>query len=95
MSVRNDKFGPVPQLSFITPKDGAKFTQLYKKAAGAQKTLSPGVAKDILLRSGLDMQTLGHIWFVPFLIVYDILADKLGRLLIPQSLEPFTSQNLH
>lgn len=53
---------PNIRLSFITAQDQAKFEQLFKSATGNAQALSGDAAKDILLRSRLDGDALGHIW---------------------------------
>ncbi|KAF2861088.1 hypothetical protein K470DRAFT_46499 [Piedraia hortae CBS 480.64] len=71
--------GKIPniRLSFITAGDQAKFKQLFESATGGEKALSGEKAKDLLLRSKLDGNSLAHIW---------TLADttKSGQLLFPE-----------
>jgi actin cytoskeleton-regulatory complex protein PAN1 len=55
---------PNMRLSFITAKDQAQFETLFKSAVGSEQTLSGDKSRDILLRSGLDGDTLSQIWFV-------------------------------
>jgi hypothetical protein len=68
---------PSIRLSFITAQDQAKFEQLFKSAAGDSQALSGDQARDLLLRSKLPGDALGHIW---------TLADttKSGQLLFPE-----------
>ncbi|KAF1360180.1 hypothetical protein EJ07DRAFT_116752 [Lizonia empirigonia] len=68
---------PSIRLSFITAQDQAKFEQLFKSAAGDSQALSGDQARDLLLRSKLSGDALGHIW---------TLADttKSGQLLFPE-----------
>ncbi|KAF2710427.1 hypothetical protein K504DRAFT_466839 [Pleomassaria siparia CBS 279.74] len=68
---------PNIRLSFITAQDQAKFEQLFKSAAGNNQALSGDQARDLLLRSKLSGDSLGHIWQ---------LADttKSGQLLFPE-----------
>jgi hypothetical protein len=56
---------PNIRLSFITAKDQAQFETLFKSAVGNEQTLSGDKSRDILLRSGLDGDTLSQIWWVP------------------------------
>jgi len=51
------------RLSFIVAQDQAKFEQLFKSAVGKNQALSGDQARDLLLRSKLDGDTLGHIWY--------------------------------
>ena len=53
---------PNIRLSFITAQDQAKFEQLFKSAAGNNQALSGDQARDLLLRSKLTGDSLGHIW---------------------------------
>ncbi len=57
---------PNIRLSFITAKDQAQFETLFKSAVGNEQTLSGDKSRDILLRSGLDGDTLSQIWLVSF-----------------------------
>lgn len=68
---------PSIRLSFITASDQAKFEQLFKSAAGNGQALSGDQARDLLLRSKLNGDDLGHIW---------MLSDttKSGQLLFPE-----------
>ncbi|KAF1929836.1 uncharacterized protein M421DRAFT_419607 [Didymella exigua CBS 183.55] len=68
---------PSIRLSFITAQDQAKFEQLFKSAAGEGSALSGDQARDLLLRSKLPGDALGHIW---------TLSDttKSGQLLFPE-----------
>lgn len=71
--------GKIPsiRLSFITAQDQAKFEQLFKSATGGEQALSGEKAKDLLLRSKLDGNSLAQIW---------TLSDttKSGQLLFPE-----------
>ena len=71
--------GKIPsiRLSFITAQDQAKFEQLFKSAVGDGSALSGDQARDLLLRSKLPGDALGHIW---------TLSDttKSGQLLFPE-----------
>ncbi|KAK3692396.1 actin cytoskeleton-regulatory complex protein PAN1 [Podospora appendiculata] len=54
---------PNIRLSFITAQDQAKFETLFKSAVSdGQTTLSGEKARDLLLRSRLDGDSLSHIW---------------------------------
>ncbi|KAK4190409.1 hypothetical protein QBC35DRAFT_81014 [Podospora australis] len=54
---------PNIRLSFITAQDQAKFETLFKSAVGdAQTTMSGEKARDLLLRSRLDGDSLSHVW---------------------------------
>ncbi|KAI1372993.1 hypothetical protein F4677DRAFT_430669 [Hypoxylon crocopeplum] len=54
---------PNIRLSFITAQDQAKFETLFKSAVGeGQTTMSGEKARDLLLRSRLDGDSLSHIW---------------------------------
>ncbi|KAK3691693.1 actin organization and endocytosis protein [Vermiconidia calcicola] len=68
---------PNLRLSFITAPDQAKFEQLFKSATGGEQALSGDKAKDLLLRSKLDGNSLAQIW---------TLSDttKSGQLLFPE-----------
>lgn len=56
---------PNIRLSFITAQDQAKFETLFKSAVGdGQTTMSGEKARDLLLRSRLDGDSLSHIWCV-------------------------------
>ncbi|GAB7359422.1 hypothetical protein MBLNU230_g6070t1 [Neophaeotheca triangularis] len=71
--------GKIPsiRLSFITAQDQEKFEQLFKSAVGNDQSLSGDKAKDLLLRSKLDGNSLAQIW---------TLSDttKSGQLLFPE-----------
>ena len=55
---------PNIRLSFITAQDQAKFETLFKSAVGdGQTTMSGEKARDLLLRSNLDGNSLSHIWY--------------------------------
>jgi hypothetical protein len=54
---------PSIRLSFITAKDQAQFETLFKSAVGSEQTLSGDKSRDILLRSGLDGDSLSQIWY--------------------------------
>ncbi|KAI0802546.1 hypothetical protein GGR55DRAFT_665280 [Xylaria sp. FL0064] len=54
---------PNIRLSFITAQDQAKFETLFKSAVGEKNsTMSGEKARDLLLRSRLDGDSLSHIW---------------------------------
>lgn len=54
---------PNIRLSFITATDQAKFEQLFKSAVGdGQTTMSGEKARDLLLMSRLDGDSLSKIW---------------------------------
>ncbi|KAI0597633.1 hypothetical protein F4775DRAFT_593102 [Biscogniauxia sp. FL1348] len=54
---------PNIRLSFITAQDQGKFETLFKSAVGeGQMTMSGEKARDLLLRSRLDGDSLSHIW---------------------------------
>lgn len=55
---------PNIRLSFITAQDQSKFEALFKSAIGdAESTMSGEKARDLLLRSRLDGDSLSHIWY--------------------------------
>jgi hypothetical protein len=55
---------PNIRLSFITAQDQAKFETLFKSAVGdGQMTMSGDKARDLLLRSRLDGDSLSDIWY--------------------------------
>jgi hypothetical protein len=68
---------PNIRLSFITAQDQAKFEQLFKSATGGDQALTGEKAKDLLIRSKLDGNSLAQIW---------TLSDttKSGQLLFPE-----------
>ncbi|KAI5465787.1 hypothetical protein BGZ63DRAFT_113809 [Mariannaea sp. PMI_226] len=69
---------PNQRLSFITAPDQAKFETLFKSAVGeGSMTMSGDKARDLLLRSRLDGDSLSHIW---------TLADttRAGQLYFPE-----------
>ena len=68
---------PNVRLSFITAPDQAKFEQLFKSATSGAQALSGDKARDLLLRSKLDGNSLAQIW---------TLSDttKSGQLLFPE-----------
>ncbi|KJX94560.1 actin cytoskeleton-regulatory complex protein pan1 [Zymoseptoria brevis] len=68
---------PNLRLSFITAQDQAKFEQLFKSATGGEQALSGDKARDLLIRSKLDGNSLAQIW---------TLSDttKSGQLLFPE-----------
>ncbi|KAK4448519.1 putative actin cytoskeleton-regulatory complex protein PAN1 [Podospora aff. communis PSN243] len=55
---------PNIRLSFISAQDQAKFESVFKSAVGetGQTTMSGEKARDLLLRSRLDGDSLSHIW---------------------------------
>jgi len=62
---RVEKTNKIPniRLSFITAHDQARFETLFKSAVGeGQTTMSGEKARDLLLRSRLDGDSLSHIW---------------------------------
>uniref|UniRef100_A0A8H7NAD5 EH domain-containing protein n=1 Tax=Bionectria ochroleuca TaxID=29856 RepID=A0A8H7NAD5_BIOOC len=69
---------PNIRLSFITATDQAKFETLFKSAVGDNSTTMSGEkARDLLMRSQLDGDSLSHIW---------TLADttRAGQLYFPE-----------
>ncbi|KND95284.1 Actin cytoskeleton-regulatory complex protein PAN1 [Tolypocladium ophioglossoides CBS 100239] len=69
---------PNIRLSFITAQDQAKFETLFKSAVGSNSTTMSGdKARDLLMRSRLDGDSLSHIW---------TLADttRAGQLYFPE-----------
>lgn len=58
---------PNIRLSFITAQDQAKFEALFKSAVGNGQTLSGEKARDLLLTSKLDGNSLSQIWFAFFI----------------------------
>jgi hypothetical protein len=55
---------PNIRLSFITAQEQAKFAQLFKSAVGGDgQTLRGAKARELLIRSRLDGNTLGQIWY--------------------------------
>jgi hypothetical protein len=69
---------PNIRLSFITAQDQSKFETLFKSAVGENSaTMSGEKARDLLLRSRLDGDSLSHIW---------TLADttRAGQLYFPE-----------
>lgn len=60
---------PNIRLSFITAQDQTRFETLFKSAIGNDSTMSGDKARDLLLRSKLDGDTLSHIWFVGLYIL--------------------------
>ncbi|KAG6048970.1 hypothetical protein E4U39_006703 [Claviceps sp. Clav50 group G5] len=77
---RVEKTNKIPniRLSFITAQDQSKFETLFKSAVGENSTTMSGdKARDLLLRSRLDGETLSHIW---------TLADttRAGQLYFPE-----------
>ncbi|KAI0879219.1 hypothetical protein GGS24DRAFT_233088 [Hypoxylon argillaceum] len=62
-SQRSSNKIPNIRLSFITAQDQAKFETLFKSAVGGDHTTMSGEkARDLLLRSRLDGDSLSHIW---------------------------------
>lgn len=53
---------PNIRLSFITAQDQTRFETLFKSAIGDDSTMSGDKARDLLLRSKLDGDTLSQIW---------------------------------
>ncbi|KAJ4206212.1 actin organization and endocytosis protein [Fusarium falciforme] len=68
---------PNIRLTFITAQDQAKFETLFKSAVGEGMTMSGEKARDLLMRSRLDGDSLSHIW---------TLADttRAGQLYFPE-----------
>ncbi|KOS19115.1 Actin cytoskeleton-regulatory complex protein PAN1 [Escovopsis weberi] len=68
---------PNIRLSFITAQDQAKFETLFRSAVGNGATMSGEKARDLLIRSKLDGDSLSHIW---------TLADttRAGQLYFPE-----------
>jgi hypothetical protein len=63
---RAEKANKIPnmRLSFITAQDQSKFETLFKSAVGENSiTMSGDKARDLLLRSRLDGDTLSNIWY--------------------------------
>ncbi|KAK4135396.1 hypothetical protein BT67DRAFT_377898 [Trichocladium antarcticum] len=90
---------PNIRLSFITAPDQAKFETLFKSAVGdGQTTMTGEKARDLLLRSRLDGDALGHIWtladttrsgqlhFPEFALAMYLCNLKLTGKTLPQSL---------
>jgi hypothetical protein len=71
------------------------YTQIFKSAVGEETALSGEKARDILVRSGLDANTLSYIRLVSNLLIYNIQANIVGRLLIPQNPGNSTFQSSH
>ncbi|KAF6817161.1 putative cytoskeletal protein [Colletotrichum sojae] len=63
---RRPKTNKIPniRLSFITAQDQSKFETLFKSAVGdgQETTMSGDKARDLLMRSRLDGDSLSHIW---------------------------------
>lgn len=62
---RSAKTNKIPniRLSFITAQDQTKFENLFTTSVGEKSTTMSGdKARDLLLRSRLDGDTLSHIW---------------------------------
>ena len=53
---------PNQRLSFITAQDQSKFETLFRAAVGDSSTMSGDKARELLLRSKLDGDTLSNIW---------------------------------
>lgn len=69
---------PNIRLSFITAQDQAKFETLFKSAVGdGQATMTGEKARDLLLRSRLDGESLSHIWYVDYLSSVIVTTDHL------------------
>ncbi|GAO19980.1 hypothetical protein UVI_02063730 [Ustilaginoidea virens] len=74
---RAEKTNKIPniRLSFITAQDQAKFETLFKSAVGDNSaTMSGDKARDLLLRSRLDGDTLSHICMVD-IISFSVVDD--------------------
>jgi hypothetical protein len=62
---------PNIRLSFITAQDQAKFETLFKSAVGdGGMTMSGEKARDLLMRSRLDGDSLSHIWYELLLLLF-------------------------
>ncbi|OLN81680.1 Actin cytoskeleton-regulatory complex protein PAN1-like protein 2 [Colletotrichum chlorophyti] len=61
---KTSKAIPNIRLSFITAQDQSKFETLFKSAVGDSQgtTMSGDKARDLLMRSRLDGDSLSHIW---------------------------------
>jgi actin cytoskeleton-regulatory complex protein PAN1 len=71
---------PNIRLSFITAPDQAKFETLFKSAVGDDQTTMTGEkARELLLRSRLDGDSLSHIWYVYLMIFITTLTSKKER----------------
>ncbi|WPH03787.1 actin cytoskeleton-regulatory complex protein pan1 [Acrodontium crateriforme] len=68
---------PSQRLSFITAQDQSKFEQLFKSATGGDQALSGDKARDLLLRSKIDGNSLARIWELSD-------TTKSGQLLFPE-----------
>lgn len=64
---------PNIRLSFITAKDQAQFETLFKSAVGDTQSMSGEKAREILLRSNLDGESLSQIWYYYILPVIILL----------------------
>lgn len=92
---------PNIRLGFITAQDQAKFETLFKSAVGdGQTTMSGEKARDLLMRSRLDGDSLSHVWYVGLPLLIDHLsvlcANYVTAGLSPTRPDPasFTSPNL-
>ncbi|KAK0389462.1 hypothetical protein NLU13_3037 [Sarocladium strictum] len=76
---RPEKTNKIPniRLSFITAADQGRFETLFKSAVGSETAMSGEKARDLLMRSKLDGDSLSHIW---------TLADttRAGQLYFPE-----------
>jgi hypothetical protein len=63
---RQEKTNKIPniRLSFITATDQTRFETLFKSAVGDETAMSGEKARDLLMRSKLDGDSLSHIWYV-------------------------------
>lgn len=63
---RQEKTNKIPniRLSFITAADQGRFEALFKSAVGDDTAMSGEKARDLLMRSKLDGDSLSHIWYV-------------------------------
>lgn len=88
---------PNIRLSFITAQDQAKFETLFKSAVGdGQMTMSGDKARDLLLRSRLDGDSLSHIWYGITALLSCKQVSNLHAIGLSQTLPDranFTSQN--
>ena len=90
---------PNIRLSFITAQDQARFETLFKSAVGdGQTTMSGEKARDLLMRSRLDGESLSQIWYVSCVSVHTPKLTpanpaRTGLWRIPPGLASFTFPN--
>jgi epidermal growth factor receptor substrate 15 len=58
-----------PRLPPLTPADRAKFTKIFVGCGPAQGLVSGDKARDVFLKSQLNYDKLGQIWFVLILLL--------------------------